>query len=143
MKILKAGILYFGLVFGAGVVLGIVRTLWVVPRFGARTAELMEMPVIFVVSILAARWIVQRLFVPPTLFARLAMGGLALALLLISEFSLVLWLRGISISEYFATRDPIAGTVYYVMLMAFALMPLFVARSEPHASRLFRSMPAA
>jgi len=143
MKILKAGILYFALVFGAGFVLGIVRTLWVVPRFGARSAELMEMPVIFVVSILAARWIVQRLFVPPTLFARLAMGGLALALLVISEFSLVLWLRGLSIEEYFANRDPVSGMVYYVMLMVFALIPVVISRNGPQVSRLFKTTPAA
>ena len=143
MKILKAGILYFALVFGAGFVLGTVRTLWVVPRFGPRTAELMEMPVMFVVSILAARWIVQRLFVPPMLFARVTMGGMALALLLLAEFSLVLWLRSLSIEEYFANRDPVSGTVYYVMLLVFALIPVVVSRNTPQASRLFKTTPAA
>jgi hypothetical protein len=42
MQILKAGLLYFALVFGAGFVLGAVRVLWIVSRFGARAAELME-----------------------------------------------------------------------------------------------------
>jgi len=28
----------------------------------------------------------------------------------------------------FATRDPVSGTVYYAMLVAFAIMPLFVAK---------------
>jgi hypothetical protein len=31
MPILKAGVLYFALVFGAGFVLGTIRTLWIVP----------------------------------------------------------------------------------------------------------------
>jgi hypothetical protein len=31
MQILKAGVIYFALVFSAGFVLGTVRTLWVVP----------------------------------------------------------------------------------------------------------------
>ena len=44
MPILKAGVLYFALVFGAGFVLGTIRTLWVVPRVGTRKAELMETP---------------------------------------------------------------------------------------------------
>jgi hypothetical protein len=34
----------FAMVFGVGFVLGTVRTLWVVPRFGNRTAELLELP---------------------------------------------------------------------------------------------------
>lgn len=143
MKILKAGALYFALVFGAGFVLGTIRTLWAVPRYGPRTAELMEMPVMFVVSLLAARWIVQRLFVLPTLFARVTMGGMALALLLAAEFGLVLWLRGLSIEEYFANRDPVSGTVYYAMLLVFAFMPVVVSRNGPQPSRLFKTTPAA
>ncbi len=42
MQILKAGVLYFALVFGADFVLGALRILWAAPRFGTRTAELME-----------------------------------------------------------------------------------------------------
>jgi hypothetical protein len=41
MPIVKAGILYFALVFGAGFVLGPIRVFWVVPHLGERTAELM------------------------------------------------------------------------------------------------------
>ena len=129
MQILKAGVLYFALIFGAGFLLGSIRTLWVVARFGTRTAELMEMPIMLVVTILAARWVVRRLAVPFTPFHRLGTGCVALGLLLVAEFTLVLWLRGLSISEYFASRDPVSGTVYYVMLGIFAIMPLLVARS--------------
>ena len=128
MPILKAGVRYFALVFGAGFVLGTIRTMWIVPRLGTRTAELMETPIMFVVTILAARWIVLRLAVPSTPFARLGMGCIALGLLLVAEFGLVLWLRGLSIKEYLATRDPVSGTVYYVMLGVFAAMPFLVAR---------------
>ena len=128
MQILKAGALYFAFVFGAGFVLGTIRTLWIVPRLGTRMAELMETPIMLVITILAARWTVRRLAVPSTLPARLCMGCVALGLLLVAEFTLVLWLRGMSIREYFASRDPVAGTVYYVMLAVFAVMPLLVAR---------------
>lgn len=128
MQMLKAGVLYFALVFGTGFVLGPVRILWLVPRFGTRTAELMEMPVMLVVIVLAAQWIVRRFAVPPALSSRLGMGFIALALLLIAEFSLVLWLRGMTIAEYLANRDPVSGTVYYVTLGVFALMPRLVVR---------------
>lgn len=128
MRVLKAGVLYFALVFGTGFVLGTIRILWVVPRFGTRMAELMETPIMFVVTIVAARWIVRRLAVPSTPSSRLGMGCVALGLLLIWEFTLVLWLRGLSISDYLASLDPVSGTVYYVMLGVFAMMPLLVAR---------------
>jgi len=127
MQILKAGVFYFALVFGAGFVLGAIRIMWVVPRFGIRMAELMEAPIMFVVTILAARWIVRRLAVLPKMSSRLGMGCVGLGLMLVAEFTLVLWLRGLSISEYLASRDPVSGTVYYVMLGVFAIMPLLVS----------------
>ena len=74
MQTKEAGVLYFAVVSGAGFVLGTVRTLWVVPRVGTRRAELMEAPIMLVVTIVAARWIVMRLAVPPTSSARLGMG---------------------------------------------------------------------
>jgi hypothetical protein len=129
MQALKAGALYFALVFGTGFVLGLIRVLWLAPRFGTRIAELMEMSVMLVVIIVAARWVIRRLGVPPATSSRLGMGGAALALLLVAEFSLVLWLRGLSIGEYFAGRDPVSGTVYYVMLGVFATVPLLVTRT--------------
>jgi hypothetical protein len=128
MRTLKSGVIYFALVFGAGFVLGTIRILWVVPRFGTRMAELLESPIMFVVTIVAARWVVLRLAVPSKPSSRLGMGCLALGLLLVAEFTLVVWLRGLSISEYVARRDPVSGTVYYAMLAMFVLMPLVVAR---------------
>jgi hypothetical protein len=128
MQILKAGVLYFALVFGAGFVLGAIRTLWVVPRVGTRKGELMEMPVMLVVTIVAARWTVLHLGLPSAASARLGMGGIALGLLLVAEFGLVLWVRGLSIRQYFKTRDLVSGTVYYVMLGVFAVLPLLVVR---------------
>lgn len=128
MRLLQAGALYFTLVFGAGFALGIPRTLWLVPRVGTRTAELLEMPVMLVVTILTARWIVGLFAVPPALSSRLAVGTVALGLVLTAELTLVLGLRGLSIREYLATRDPVSGTAYYLMLVLFAIAPTLVAR---------------
>lgn len=126
MRTIEAGVLYFLFVFATGFVLGIARTLWVVPRVGARKAELMEAPIMLVVTILVARWIVLRLAIPSAPSARLETGGIGLILMLLAEFGLVRWLRGMRIREYFASRDPVAGTVYYVMLALFAAMPLLL-----------------
>lgn len=126
---LKGALLYFAVVFGAGFLLGIIRILIVVPHSGARVAELIELPVMLMVTIVAARWIVRRLSVN-SFPHRLAMGSFALALLLVTELSLVLWLRGLTIKEYLATRDPVSGTAYYIMLALFAFMPLLVIRQR-------------
>jgi len=128
MQVLKAGAAYFAFVFAVGFVLGTIRTLWLVPRVGMRTAELTEMPVMLAVTILAARWTVLRLSVPAMWSARLEMGCMALVLMLVAEFGFVLWIRGITIKQYFATRDPVSGAAYYLMLVVFAVMPLLVAR---------------
>jgi hypothetical protein len=126
--IFKAGLLYFLIVFGIGFFLGTIRVLWVVPHFGTRVAELLEMPFMLIASIATARWLVQRLVLPPRLWVRLGMGLVALSFLLVAEFGPVLYLRGMTIAEYFATRDPVSGTLYYVMLGVFAAMPWFVSQ---------------
>ncbi len=126
-RVVKAGTVYFGLVFAAGFLFGVLRELWVAPRLGSMTAELLEMPMMFVVIGLAARWTVTHLTVP-TPRARLAVGCVALALLLVAESSLVMGLRQMSLADYLATRNPISGTVYLGMLLVFALMPLWVQR---------------
>jgi hypothetical protein len=128
MQILKAGVLYFALVFGAGFVLGTIRTFWIVPSFGTRTAELMETPIMLVITVLAARWVARHLLLSPAPTTRLGVGFVALGCMLITEFTVVPWIRGLTIGEYLARRDPVAGTVYILMLVVFAVMPLFVAR---------------
>lgn len=128
-QIAKAGSLYFMLVFAAGFVLGTIRTLWVVPKLGLRTAELLEAPLMFGLSILAARWVVRRLRFPLDWLPRLAFGGVALGLMLLVEFTFVLWIRGLTLRAYFAARDPILGTVYFLTLAAFAVIPVFVGRN--------------
>jgi hypothetical protein len=127
LRTLKAGALYFALVFGAGFVLGIVRTLWIVPSLGTRKAELMEAPVMFVTIVLAARWVGRRAGLQTSSFERLVTGLFALGLLLLAEFTVVLWIRGLTVADYLAGRDPVAGAVYVVMLAVFALMPTLVA----------------
>jgi hypothetical protein len=128
IQILKAGVSYFAPVFAAGFVLGTIRTLWIAPRIGARAAELMEAPIMLAVSLVAADWVVRRLEVPFKLSSRLGMGCVALALMLLAESTLVLRLRGLSIGRYLATRDPVSGSVYYLALAFFAIIPMLVAR---------------
>ena len=127
----KAGVLYFLIVFGNGFVLGTMRVLWLVPRFGARIAELMEMPVMLAVSYGAASWITRRFLVSRAASSRLAMCGFALLLLVLLEFTLVPWLRGMSLSDYFANLDPVSGLAYYAALGFFAIAPYLISKGPP------------
>jgi hypothetical protein len=127
-RIAAAGAAYFALAFVAGFALGTIRVLAVVPRVGERAAELLEAPLMLAVVVAAARFVVRR-FVPgaPTA-ARIAVGLLGVVLLLAVEFTVVLTLRGLSLTEYFAGRDPVAGAVYVALLALFAVMPALVQR---------------
>ena len=136
MQALKAGTAYFGLVFTAGFVLGTIRVPLVVPRLGERTAELLEMPLMLVVVILAARFVVRRFALARSTRVRLRAGGIALVLLLAAELLLVAAFQGRSVGEYIASRDPVSGSVYLLMLLLYALMPAIRLRYE-------RSRPCA
>ena len=130
MTVLRRALVYFAIAFGAGFVLGTIRVGLLVPRFGERTAELAEAPLMLAVTVLAARFVVRRF---PALDRRshLWSGVVALALMLAIEFSVVLSLRGLSLAEYAASRDPIAGAVYVALLAVFALMPWLVSARRP------------
>jgi len=58
----------------------------------------------FGLSILAGRGFVRRLLLPPDYRRRLASGCVALGLMLLVEFTFMLWIRRLTIREYYATR---------------------------------------
>lgn len=128
-RLAAAGVAYFLLVFAAGFVLGVVRTLWVVPVLGERGAELLEMPFMLLASYLAARWVVGRFDLRDQSWGLAAgVGLLALGLLLAVELGVVLRLRGLTIGEYLGARDPVSGAVYAASLVVFAVLPAILAR---------------
>jgi hypothetical protein len=125
-KVFRAAALYFLALFAIGFALGTVRVLWSVPRFGERAAELAEMPLMLAAIVAAARWVVRHFSIPPA--PSIGVGLIALGLLLSVELTVVLRLRGLTFSEYVATRDPVSGVTYVLMLVVFAIMPWLVAR---------------
>jgi hypothetical protein len=127
---LLAGLVYFAVVFGVGFFLGTLRVFVIIPIVGARTAELIEFPIMLAVSYVAAKWVIRRLAIEPTLSTRLGMGSFALTLLLAAEFGFVLWLRGISLVEYFEARDPLTGAIYYVSLLIFGALPAILLKMD-------------
>ena len=128
---MKPAILYFTLAFAAGFALGTLRILVVVPSLGERAAELLETPFMIAVSYIAARFAVRVYSVPPQTSSRIRMGVIALALLLTVEFTVVLWMRGLTLAEYFRSRDPVSGAAYCLALVLFTAMPALVSRRQP------------
>lgn len=125
-RTLAAALHYFACVFGAGFALGTVRVPLLEPRLGVRWAELLEMPLMAVVIVAAARWVVRRHALPPRATVRLGAGAGALVLLLAAEAGLAIALRGASLREVVSDRDPVSGAVYALMLLLYALMPWIV-----------------
>jgi hypothetical protein len=73
MRALKAGVVYFLLVFAVGWILGPIRELWAVPHFGRMAALLSEAVTMLIAMIVAARWVIRRVHVPRTLPATISM----------------------------------------------------------------------
>ena len=124
---IKLSLLYFAIVFTVGFLLGTIRVLFLLPAIGERWAELLEMPLMLIAIIYTAKYLVNK---HPRLSLGdwLTVGFLALCLLLSVEFTVVLGLRGISLSEYIASRDIVAGSVYLVSLALYLLMPSYLYR---------------
>ncbi len=127
MQAARAAIAYFGLVFGAGFVLGLARVLLLTPRLGARASELLEAPLMLIVIYWAASWVVKRVLRNPGVSVTLSTGLLALGLVLLADVGVGVLLRGMTLRAVFMDRDPLAGAAYYLNLAAFAIMPTLLA----------------
>jgi hypothetical protein len=130
MHLFTLGATYFALVFGTGFVLGTIRTLWLVPRLGIRTAELLEAPLMLVAIWVAGGWIARRVPDEEGTVTRVAVGLIAVAILLAAELLLGMALRGLSPREVFTNHDPVSGTVYFALLGLFAAMPWLAWKSR-------------
>lgn len=137
MRVLKAGVAYFLLVFACGFLFGMVRVPWLVPRYGVRIAELLETPFMLLAIVLAARFVARRFALPPHAHIRLAVGALAFVLMMATEVSAAVLLRGQTVVEYVAARDPVSGSAYFALLGVFALMPWLLVQL-PRAGRQAR-----
>jgi hypothetical protein len=126
MRAAKAGLIYFLLVFALGWILGPIRELWAVPRFGRVMALLAEAVIMLITMMVSSRWVIRRFDVPLTLGSTIPMGLVALAILAPAEIAGVLWVRGQSFQEYVASFVTAPGAISLVMFLLFAAMPTLV-----------------
>lgn len=121
---LLAGAAYFGIVFAAGFVLGVVRVTLLVPSVGEPAAVAIELPLMLLWSWWTCGRCLRRFAVPASLVARALTGGVAFALLMAAECGLDAALNGRDLAAHFARyRDPTALLGLAGQLL-FALFPL-------------------
>jgi len=121
--IIRAALAYFGIVFACAFLFGIVRVLLVAPAIGAMAAVAIEIPLILVISWLAAAWVIARFAVAARMGERLAMGGLAFGILMLAEAGLALVAFGTPWPVYVAELATAPGVLGLVGQMVFALVP--------------------
>lgn len=121
---IRAGSAYYLIVFVIGFALGAVRVLVVAPRFGDMNAVLIELPIMLALSWIACTWAARRFAVPPDVPARLTMGTLAFALLMLSELALSVFALGRTPGERLAVYGTLGAQMGLAAQLAFALFPL-------------------
>lgn len=110
MKVAGLAALYFLTLFAIGFALGTIRVLHLEPGMGLTRAELLETPLMIVAIYLVAKHLVSRF--TPTPATALGAGLLALTFLLVTEFTFVLQIRGISFVDYYEERSLLSLSVY-------------------------------
>jgi hypothetical protein len=119
----QAGCLYFFVVFAAGFLMGTLRVVAIEPPVGETAAVLFEMPVMLAIAWFASRSTVSWFSVPARLRPRLAMGGLAFALLLLAEIGVSVLAFQRTIAEHFEAYLAAPALLGLSGQIAFALFP--------------------
>ncbi len=125
MKALQAGCTYFAGVFAVGFLLGVLRTMVLVPRIGELVAVLIELPIILGVSWSICRRILRR--APLSSGEAVVMGASAFGLLMIAELSISIVLANRTISTHLALYSEGAHLLGLAGQITFALFPVLQA----------------
>ena len=129
MQVLKAGAVYFLIMFGVGWILGPIRELWAVPRFGRLTDVLLEAVIMLIAMAVSSRWVIGRFRVKLTFGSTISMGLVALGILVPAELAGVVWVRRLPFPEYLASFATGSGLVSLLMFLLFAVMPTLITRA--------------
>ena len=128
---LRAGAVYFTIVFGLGFILGVIRTIILEPSTGKTIATLIEAPLMLTASFFVAKQLIQRFAVTSELAPRLAMGFVAFAMLLGAEAVLAGPLRGWTLTEWISHFTTTEGQLSLALFAIFAVIPALISRRLP------------
>ncbi len=123
----QAAACYFAASFAAGFVVGAFRVLVLAPRIGEIPAVTAELPVMIAVSWFACAWVADRFRVPRRLAVRIAMGGIAFALLMTAEFLLAIVAFGRTPAAFVEALATPAGAIGLAGQIVFGLLPAIQA----------------
>jgi hypothetical protein len=126
MRTLFTSTVYVVAVFAAGFVLGVLRTLVLVPLLGELTAVLVELPVILTIAWLVCARILRRWPLAPVEAA--GMGAIAFLLLMLAEAGLSTLLAGRSLAEHLALYAQVPHQAGLAGQLAFAVVPWLQTR---------------
>jgi hypothetical protein len=124
---LKAGTIYFAIVYAIGFFLGTVRVLLLLPLVGETAAVLFEAPVMLLVSWIAARWSAKTFSVPAKPLPRVVMGAVAFALLMAGELAVSNLVFDRSLDDMLTAYRSLSGILGLTAQVIFALLPLVQA----------------
>jgi hypothetical protein len=122
-RAIKAGAVYFLLLYVIGFLLGATRELLLAPRFGAVVASALEALPMLAAIFHFAPLVARRFGVAPNSAGRIVMGLAGLALLIGAEIAMTRSMRGLSPQELLAHFASVEGVIYAALLAAFAAMP--------------------
>lgn len=126
MRIAAAAWFYFTSVFGAGFLLGTVRTLWLEPLVGPLIAVLFEAPFFLATMVFASRWVASAVHLNRA-WAKLALIGVgALFLQQGTDVAVGFGLRGIAPTGSLAQFATAPGLIHAALPLVFAAMPMLL-----------------
>ena len=123
-QVVVAGVAAFGAVFSTGFVLGAIRMLVVAPHVGAFIATLIEAPLMLVASWIITGWAIRRWGVDRQMSARIKMGAIAFALLIVAEALFGIVILGQSPGQWLSTLSTPAGSTGLTAQFTFGFMPV-------------------
>lgn len=119
-----AAFIYFAAIFAAGFALGVVRYIFLEPRFGELAAVAIELPFMLGLSWIICARLIFFFRIARSIAARALMGGGAFLLLISTEIALATLAFEKSISEIMADWSTPAGALGLLGQAIFGLMPL-------------------
>ncbi len=125
---IRAGLLYFLVVFAVGFALGAARVTWLVPQIGALAAVACELPLMLGAAWLLCGAVLRRCAVPSGLVPRLVMGGVAFVLLILAELALAVWGFGRTPAAFLAGYAGAAEQLGLAGQFGFAALPAWRRR---------------